>query len=61
MEPDTDTDSDDADIHDDEEYQTLIAGAGDAYSGQKSGNNCVKLTFVQLHRRHTRRRRFANR
>eukprot|EP00975_Prorocentrum_lima_P024893 5226490-Prorocentrum_lima.AAC.1 len=67
MEPDTDTDSDDADIYDDEEYQTLMFGVGDAHSRAEVGEQLCEAYFQAKRRwrnctgRHTRRRRFANR
>eukprot|EP00975_Prorocentrum_lima_P025359 5324546-Prorocentrum_lima.AAC.1 len=65
MQPDTD--SDDAEIHDDEEYQTLISGAGDAHSQAEIGEQLCKAYFQAQRRwrnftgRRTRRQRFANR
>eukprot|EP00975_Prorocentrum_lima_P040383 8476132-Prorocentrum_lima.AAC.1 len=41
----TDTDADDADIYDDEEYQTLISGAGDAHSGAEIGEQVCEAYF----------------
>eukprot|EP00975_Prorocentrum_lima_P051853 10859887-Prorocentrum_lima.AAC.1 len=67
MEPDTDTESDDAEINDGEEYQTMISAAGYAHSQAEVGEHPHEA-YLQAKRRwhnftgrRTRRQRFANR
>eukprot|EP00975_Prorocentrum_lima_P069139 12924462-Prorocentrum_lima.AAC.1 len=45
MEPDTDTDSDDAYFDDDEEYRMMIDGAGDAQSRAELGEHPCEAYF----------------
>eukprot|EP00975_Prorocentrum_lima_P041534 8723664-Prorocentrum_lima.AAC.1 len=51
MEPDTDSESDDADIYDDEEYQILLSGAGDAHSPQAEIGEQLCEDYFQAKRR----------
>eukprot|EP00975_Prorocentrum_lima_P071308 12936967-Prorocentrum_lima.AAC.1 len=45
MEPDTDTDSDYADLSDDEEYQSMLVGAGDPHARGKIGEQLCEAYF----------------
>eukprot|EP00975_Prorocentrum_lima_P000981 206233-Prorocentrum_lima.AAC.1 len=52
MEPDTDTDSDDASLDNDEEYRMMRDGAGDAQSRLELGEHLCEAYFQakrQLH------------